>query len=329
MDFSRPRRSDAMILACPVCGSTSRNILFRAVPDYITDRKFDLTLCNQCSLGITAPMPDDAQIGEYYSASYRGDRHAFTDRMRIALRSRALAKYFPPGFRGRLLDIGCGEGAFAIHQKELGWNVAVTEIHEPTLQRLRARGIAAFSPRDAVQIAGPFDAVTCWHVLEHALQPDALARWVRSILGTGGIFQVAVPNLQSWQARASGRHWLHLDMPRHRYHFDSHTLRKLLTAADFEIAAMHTVVVEYDWFGAIQSLLNALCARPNVLFEMLTARNPTLPRKKLTLDRAVSLLLAPLLAAATLPACLVAGSFAAGATLDITARPASKPAQPS
>jgi SAM-dependent methyltransferase len=310
------------ILPCPVCGQTARTTLYRGVSDYITDELFDLEICDGCRLGITSPMPGDDQIGRYYSLSYRGDRHAFTERTRIALRCRALARQLPSGFRGRMLDIGCGDGTFAIHQKHLGWQAAVTEIDEPTLNRLRSMGIEAHTPQDAAAgaIVGPFDAVTCWHVLEHALRPDQLAKWIWKLLKPDGIFQVSVPNLASWQARVSGRHWLHLDLPRHRYHFDAQNLQQLLHDAGFSIESMCTVVLEYDWFGAIQSLLNAVCSRPNVLFEQMTSRIPLQTQRSSVTDRLISYVLAAPVAAAALPMCLIAEVFGAGATLDVTCR---------
>jgi SAM-dependent methyltransferase len=303
---------------------------FHAVRDYITDERFDVHLCRGCGLGITAPMPDDSQIGRYYSASYRGDRHAFTDGFRIAMRSRALAKQFPNNFLGRMLDIGCGDGAFAMHQKGLGWDVAVTEIHGPTLERLRGQGIEAHAPRDAFAgaIDGMFDAVTCWHVLEHAIRPDALARWVRRLLAPHGVFHVSVPNLASWQARAYGKHWLHLDVPRHRYHFDDRTLRRLLHDAGFIPVEWSSVVLEYDWFGAIQSPLNAMCVRPNVLFEQMTSRAPVGRDRASRTDRSISYLFAAPLAAASLPVCVVSEFFGAGATLDVTCRISTSPPPP-
>lgn len=314
---------------CPVCAApvSARKVRYRAVPDYITEEKFDVVICKNCGMGMTSPMPDDQQIGRFYSASYRGDRHAFTDQMRIGLRSRAVAKNFPSGFRGKLLDIGCGSGNFALHQKKLGWDVWVTEIHEPTNQKLREQGINAFTPQQAMDGAIPpgFDAVTCWHVLEHAILPDALAKWVYGLLGDQGIFQVSVPNLASWQARFSGRHWLHLDVPRHRYHFNDHTLRRLMKEAGFSEAHWHSVVLEYDVFGAIQSALNIICSRPNVLFERMTSRQPVPRTRAAKFDRFISYAMLPVLASVSLPMCLASEWFGAGATLDVTCRKTAHP----
>jgi 2-polyprenyl-3-methyl-5-hydroxy-6-metoxy-1,4-benzoquinol methylase len=103
------------------------------------------------------------RFGEYYPARYRGSRHSFTERMRTVLRRRASESYFPRGFKGRLLDVGCGDGSFALEMRRRGWAVSATEIDDPTVKMLRAKGVDAKSPEEAERrgFEALFDAVTC------------------------------------------------------------------------------------------------------------------------------------------------------------------------
>src|SRR5688572_5644799 len=118
---------------CPICASDSWRAAARGVRDYISDECFDVVRCSSCGLAVTDPIPGDDVIERYYSARYRGDRHAFTDRLRIALRARMLESHFAPRFAGRFLDIGCGWGDFAIAMRGRGWDVSVTEINASSL----------------------------------------------------------------------------------------------------------------------------------------------------------------------------------------------------
>lgn len=306
--------------SCFLCGASNWRTAQRAVWDYISDERFDILKCTACGLMVTDPMPGDDVIEKYYSTKYRGDRHAFTDRIRVALRARMLQQQLPAQFTGRLLDIGCGDGHFAMTMRDRGWKLSVTEINQTTITALRSAGMEAMTPAAAIEqgFGHQFDAVTCWHVLEHVLDPLQLVRWVRSILADGGRFQVTVPDVSSWQARLTGRNWLHLDVPRHRYHFTAATLKRLLSDAGFEIISRTTFAMEYDWFGAIQSPLNALCTRPNVLFERMTSQTRDWPGT--SGDRVLSCLAGPPIAAATLPLCLLSWLFGRGATLTMTAR---------
>ena len=302
-----------------------------AVLDYLTDETFDIDQCGNCGLRITRPMPASDKIGKYYPPSYRGNRHGFTGKMRVALRRRAIESFFPEGFRGRLLDVGCGDGAFVLEMKRRGWDVCATEIDIATVDRLRAANVDAKFPSVAEQegFNNPFDAVTCWHVMEHVEQPHRVARWVATQLKGQGIFQATVPNVASFQARLFGRHWLHLDVPRHLYHFTPRTFESVLRNAGFSPVHQSCFALEYDWFGVIQSALNVLCSRPNDLFDRLTRppRDPASAPHRASISNAIlSYSLCAPAAMISLPAILLARAAGDGATLTITSRLASSKA---
>jgi predicted TPR repeat methyltransferase len=220
-----------------------------------------------------------------------------------------------------LLDLGCGTGAFALEMQRRGWNVAVTELNDAVLEDLRGRGLEAKRPDEAERegfAGGKFDAITAWHVLEHVPDPLRLARWSAANLNAGGVFQASLPNLASWQATLFGRHWMHLDVPRHLYHFTPATLKTLLDRAGLQIISTSTLAIEYDLFGVIQSALNAVCSRPNVLFERLTAHEHPAPAPPA--DVALSYTLAPALGAFGLIHCALAALCGRGASLTVTCR---------
>ena len=150
--------------------------------------------------------------------------------------------------------------------------------------------------------------------------PSSSRKWAHKNLRPDGMFQVTVPNLASSQARMFAEDWLHLDVPRHRYHFTPDTLARLLNDAGFEIAHTTTFALEYDLFGWLQSALNRVCTRPNVLFEKLTAQadaRPTLSKR----DVMISYVLSPLLATWIVPACFASWALGRGGTLTVTCRP--------
>jgi SAM-dependent methyltransferase len=313
----------APAVRCILCGQDRWRPRLNGVLDYLTNERFDIDRCESCGLMMTRSFPDDARIERYYPPRYRGNRHGFTGKMRVALRRRAIESRFPKGFRGRLLDVGCGDGAFVLEMKRRGWDVGATEIDPATVQRLRAGGVDAKPPTDAERqgFDQPFDAVTCWHVLEHVERPQEVAAWVKRQMKPSGIFQATVPNAESLQARLFGRNWMHFDVPRHRYHFTPETFRSLVQTAGFTVADSTCFALEYDWLGVIQSAINPLCSQPNVLFEKLT--QPPVAAgdascKTSVLDTMISYLLAPPLAAVSLPPLLIARMVGDGATLTLT-----------
>jgi 2-polyprenyl-3-methyl-5-hydroxy-6-metoxy-1,4-benzoquinol methylase len=292
------------------------------VVDYISGERFDVLRCGGCGLGATHPAPASERLGGYYPPRYRTQRQRFTARMRTRLRGAAIESCFPRGFRGKLLDFGCGDGTFALAMQQRGWDVAVTELDDATLQRMRDSGLAAYHADVALRedLTGRFDAVTCWHVQEHVAEPSAVVRWIRQSLAPRGVFQMTVPNWASWQARLTGGAWLHLDVPRHLYHFTPSTMARLLTDNGFTVEKQTRFALEYDWFGVAQSILNRLCDRPNVWFERLTSpgvrQHPASAR-----DAVISTLLGPPITAVSLPLSLIDWALGGGATLTMTARP--------
>ena len=306
---------------CVVCGADQWTPHLRQLADHLTGERFDVDRCGGCRVLATRPPPPPDRVGEFYPPRYRGNRHAFTGSWRDGRRRRAVEAMFPAGFRGRLLDVGCGAGTFARHMRARGWDVAATEIDPAVVARLQADGIDARQPADAETAGfpgGPFDAITCWHVLEHVEHPAELSRWVATQLRPGGVFQATVPNVASGQAKLFGRRWMHLDVPRHRHHFTPATLESLLTAAGFTVAKRANFALEYDWFGVIQSTLDRVCSRPNVLFDRLT--NAPAADAPPAADTAVSLVLAGPLAAVSLPPLLLGWAVGDGATLTLTCR---------
>lgn len=303
-------------MTCELCGNDRWSQQLDGLTDYLTGETFSVCRCRSCGLAVTDPMPGEGVIARYYPARYRTERQKFTAGLRVKRRASAAGG---PG--GRLLDLGCGSGEFAVEMRRRGWETAVTEINPHVLDELRAHGIEAKSADDATRdgFAEPFDVITCWHVLEHVEHPLALARWVRSQLKPGGVFQVAVPNVGSWQAATFGPDWFHLDVPRHRYHFTPPTLTRLLQEGGFDVVATSTFALEYDVFGVLQSALNRVCGAPNVLFERITARNgdaADLPRR----DLALSYALAGPLVGVSVPAALASWAAGRGATLTVACR---------
>ena len=77
--------------------------------------------------------------------------------------------------------------------------------------------------------------------------------------GANGVFQMTVPNWTSWQSRLTGPAWLHLDVPRHLYHFTPPTLARLLNDNGFAIEKQ----TRFGWSttgSALRKVCSTSCA---------------------------------------------------------------------
>lgn len=137
---------------------------------------------------------------------------------------------------GRLLDVGCGDGAYLALLRSLGWTTTIGVDPDPTaVQRARDAGLdVRLGTCDDVALpAGSFDAITLNHSIEHVHDPIGLLRECHRLLAPGGELIVYTPNLDSNGHLRFGRNWFHLDPPRHLVIFTPASLRRALQEAAF------------------------------------------------------------------------------------------------
>jgi len=135
-----------------------------------------------------------------------------------------------------LLDIGCGTGEFLAAVRKGGWQVEGVERDEKASSWARDSLGIPVTAGDLYSLpstAGPFDVITLWHVLEHLYDPARAVQRIGDLLGKDGYLLIALPNIESIDARVYGADWIALDTPRHVNHFSPGTLTRLLTDAGF------------------------------------------------------------------------------------------------
>ncbi len=99
--------------------------------------------------------------------------------------------------RGRLLDLGCGNGSFLSAWSQLvpGWSLVGSEVGDKYRARIEAiPGVERLYTGDLDDIPGTFDAISLVHVLEHIPAPAAFLRRLRRRLLPGGLLILEVPD---------------------------------------------------------------------------------------------------------------------------------------
>jgi 2-polyprenyl-3-methyl-5-hydroxy-6-metoxy-1,4-benzoquinol methylase len=309
---------------CVSCGAGSLRQALKI------DDAFSLVRCEDCGLVATFPPVSSTEIGRYYPASYYGDNNRRFNALLEGLipffrnrRARAIEKFVP---KGRILDVGCGRGILPALMRERGWEAHGLEFSETSARHARDELRLPVFVGDFLGSSyadSSFDTVVLWHVLEHVPDPVATIRRARQILKPGGLLVIAVPNFESLQARFAGRHWFHLDVPRHYHHFGLAVLRRLLTSNGFSILDVSHLSLEYNPYGWIQSLLNKLGFRYNLLYDLLknsSARSVQNPLRTAPLQFLLTLGVLPVIVPLSFGLTLLEALLRRGGTVEVYAR---------
>jgi SAM-dependent methyltransferase len=263
---------------CPVCtGPLGAPLL--GSPDRLhrTPGVFSIARCESCGVGVTLPPVAPAQLAAFYPGGYGA--YGFPTgalglcsavirglQARRALRTAPLAQLAQMP-AGRLLDIGCGRGDLGTWFVRRGWTAVGVEPSAEACALARARGVDARVGTLAEAQLEPraFDAVVFRQSLEHVLDPVSDLRRAHAALREGGVLVVSVPNFGCWQRRRFGGRWFHLDLPRHRFHFDAGALRGALARAGFEDVRILTSSSTAGLPASIQYRLAGRCLFPDGL----------------------------------------------------------------
>jgi 2-polyprenyl-3-methyl-5-hydroxy-6-metoxy-1,4-benzoquinol methylase len=234
---------------------------------------YELLRCASCGTAVTEgapPAPEAYETGQYALTRPRA-AHAI-DRVQRAVAREPVRMLRRAGLAAgaRVLDIGAGPGRLVEALDVAGYDARGIEPSRRSVALARAAG------RRGVELRGLFDhsdsgldAAVLWHVLEHLDDPHAALATVGSWLRPGGLLLVAVPNAASFQAEIAGGAWFHWDVPRHRVHFTSDGLRRLLARSGFEVVRTHHLVVEQNLHGMWMAMLTRLGMRPGFPFHFL------------------------------------------------------------
>ena len=215
------------------------------------NERYDLFRCVTCDLVFLSPRPARRLLTDIYSGPYHSHT-VVTERRGLfkVIKTLCLLPYrlrfgletgtFPPFGGSRVLDIGCGTGDYLAAMSALGWQCFGCEVSEAALTVARRRVPEAtlyHGTLDEIPLEhDSFEAVTLWHALEHLEDPLKALKRIRDLLVTDGRLLVALPNIDSLEAKVFGRRWLEMDIPGHLFYFSLETLRMLLEKAGFKCA---------------------------------------------------------------------------------------------
>lgn len=177
---------------CPLCDGRAGAARFPYATRW-NGKSFDYVGCTRCGATFVDPMPDKADFATMYSQDRYHDLHYATEADTTGAGAlAAVAAFLKPG--GRLLDYGCGNGAFLKQAARAGYVAEGIELDEATIAHAAALSGCPVHSLDGALAAGPrFDAIHLGDVLEHLPRPGATLRILDRLLAPGGVYWIEGP----------------------------------------------------------------------------------------------------------------------------------------
>ena len=223
--------------SCPICDGNETTLHFYSPETALSQSSIGssrqqvsagrILRCRNCGFGFSQIRSSAGELASLYrSMDTKVYKSELSGRERTARRHLTILERYAQ--RGRLLDVGCASGLFLFAAVQRGWKAAGVEPSEVlcTAARKRLAGQAEVhcATLEQARLAGEFDAVTLWDVLEHVPHPRAFLSECKALMRPGGHLFLNVPDLGSLQARVLGARWPLL-LPEHLNYFTRSSLR--------------------------------------------------------------------------------------------------------
>ncbi len=229
-------------LKCPICYTEVEERSFKET--YVSpynNQEYKRYECPNCEVHWWEPLKI---IPEFYESEVFEAYAAFHESTgtRLNENHKAFFKYFPSNVKGRLLDVGCGDGRFLRHAKEQGFEIWGIDFDKKSVENVKRNlgidTVFAMSLEEFYEYAKEknlkFDVITFFEVLEHQDKPREFLEMVKGLLKEGGYIAGSVPNRERLFVETEWK-CFHGDYPPHHFlRFSKSSLEKALNFAGFK-----------------------------------------------------------------------------------------------
>lgn len=221
---------------CTLCGGeTSPRLSNRPDYEYEVPQKLTYFGCKSCGLVFASPSPTPREIQGFYQqySTHKQPRLTILGKLARWQTLRETKKAIGQDRDMRILDYGCGNGGFLKQLDAAGYrNLSGYDFDLNAVTAARRIGINATT--DIAEVAGPYEAITLNHVIEHLADPIGEVERLAALLAPRGRLVVRTPNNRGLMARLAGDAWRGWETPRHLNIFNKQSLALIISRAGLE-----------------------------------------------------------------------------------------------
>ena len=223
---------------CFLCGSDIHIDIVVKWKDEDSGDEFNIVNCH-CGFKFLNPRPSKSDIGKYYKSN---DYHPYSKGKGIIYYLFNLSRKLTYRWKLRImkkqvsdkiyhLDYGSGDGSFVNFVNSKGISSLSYDEFYPNQNSINLEG-------------KKFNLITLWHSLEHIHNLNEFFSKIDKLLELNGKLILAVPNFNAPEREYFNDNWKAYDLPRHLYHFDSNSLKRLLDMKGFRVLSKKRMILD-------------------------------------------------------------------------------------
>jgi len=252
---------------CDLCSSNNKTLLLQARDyRYGHPEMFNIVTCNNCGLIYINPRPTAESISKLYEADYAPEEIADISLITKTANWKIIAKgilYRLYGYvgnlprKGKILELGCGEGAILEILSRRGCETWGVEPNQKAAEICKSKGLNVLcATLEKVNFRdGFFDAVVMSQVLEHLPSPKTALKEVKRVTKSKGRVYIYCPNVEGYLSKLFGKYWHGWHVPFHFYGFTKKTILQFANGAGFKVTKIDTITPPHFFTTSLKSFL--------------------------------------------------------------------------
>jgi len=188
----------------------------------------------------TQPDLDEKGLEKYYNSSqysshnniggFMGFLYSLSASIMLRFKFRVLIKHINK--ESLIVDFGCGKGSFLSYLKKKKYTVVGIENSKKARDKCLEKKLKTYKSINGFK--ENIDIITFWHSFEHISNPGEILRQTINQSKNNLTVVIALPNHRSFDAKHYGSFWAAYDVPRHRFHYSTKGIKKLMKSHGFE-----------------------------------------------------------------------------------------------